>query len=98
MEGCPDELCQATSLTTLLVNSFQRASSVARPLPGDENRISGRASHHEECGDGTRSRHPPPAAIPTLAAQQTRQHKTDGDSDDAPRIPNEKIHGVLPAM
>jgi hypothetical protein len=30
------------------INSFQQASSVERPLPGGENRIGGRASHHEE--------------------------------------------------
>src|SRR5713101_4534200 len=30
------------------INSFQRASSVEKPLPGRENRIDGRASHHVE--------------------------------------------------
>ena len=40
-------------LTILLVcchiNSFCRASSVARPWPGGKKRRSGRASHHEAC-------------------------------------------------
>src|SRR5712691_2281875 len=30
------------------INSFQRASSLARPLPGGEKRTARRASHHEE--------------------------------------------------
>ena len=30
------------------INSFQRASSVEKPLPGGEKRREGRASHHEE--------------------------------------------------
>ena len=30
------------------INSFQRASSVEKPLPGGEKRIDGRASHHEK--------------------------------------------------
>jgi hypothetical protein len=40
------------SLMILLVychiNSFQRASSVEKPLPGGEKRIAGRASPHVE--------------------------------------------------
>src|SRR5438105_4292186 len=40
------------------INSFQRASSVERPLPGGENRTTGRASHHEEsCSDWVGSPH-----------------------------------------
>ena len=30
------------------INSFQRASSVEKPLPGGEKRRGGQASHHEE--------------------------------------------------
>src|SRR3989442_12897850 len=30
------------------INSFQRAASVEKPLPGGENRRDGRASHHKE--------------------------------------------------
>src|SRR6266516_7742199 len=30
------------------INSFQRASSVEKPLPGGEKRIDGRAAHHVE--------------------------------------------------
>src|SRR5215831_12525914 len=30
------------------INSFQRASSMGKPLPGGEKRIGGQASHHEE--------------------------------------------------
>src|SRR5712692_11961761 len=48
-------LCDTTHCS---INRFRRASRVARPAQGGENRTAGRASHHEElCSDWVVSTH-----------------------------------------